>query len=39
MARAMRGVQDLMADDDILVRVENLVKYFPVKAGGLSRTP
>jgi oligopeptide/dipeptide ABC transporter ATP-binding protein len=26
-----------MADDDILVRVENLVKYFPVKAGGLFR--
>ncbi len=25
------------ADDDVLVRVENLVKYFPVKAGGLIR--
>ena len=24
-----------MADDDILVRVENLVKYFPVKAGSV----
>ena len=23
-----------MADDDVLVRVENVVKYFPVKAGG-----
>jgi oligopeptide/dipeptide ABC transporter ATP-binding protein len=26
-----------MADDDVLVRVENLVKYFPVKAGGFIR--
>ncbi len=24
-------------DDDVLVRVDNLVKYFPVKAGGLVR--
>ena len=24
-------------DDDVLVRVENLVKYFPVKAGGFIR--
>jgi len=26
-----------MADDSVLVRVENLVKYFPVKAGGFIR--
>jgi len=25
------------ADDDVLVRVENLVKYFPVRGGGLIR--
>src|SRR3984957_10946542 len=25
------------AGDDVLVRVENLVKYFPVRAGGLIR--
>ncbi len=27
----------MAGDDDVLVRVENLVKYFPVKAGGLFR--
>ena len=26
-----------LAQDDVLVRVENLVKYFPVRAGGLIR--
>jgi ABC-type oligopeptide transport system ATPase subunit len=26
-----------MAGDDVLVRVENVVKHFPVKAGGLVR--
>ncbi len=25
------------ADEDVLVRVENLVKHFPVRAGGLVR--
>jgi oligopeptide transport system ATP-binding protein len=36
---AAGAVRDPEFEDDVLVRVENLVKYFPIKAGGLiSRT-
>ena len=36
---AAGAIRDPEFEDDVLVRVENLVKYFPIKAGGLiSRT-
>ncbi len=31
------GTEKTTAEDDVLVRVENVVKYFPVKAGGFIR--
>ena len=36
---AAAAIRDPEFEDDVLVRVENLVKHFPIKAGGLiSRT-